>query len=341
MEYINEINLNEAIIHILDNNSDGPVLNKYSLELTEEVYIFIFKHIQRCLRDEELKYAKFTEEKNIVKEIAYEYLNGENNLINVSQELAKQMFRLMRSKGSIPSCDLLTVGFTTEYGPFLGIFKMDYIKSYMHNVESINGEVGINIVPQHTGLPSSGAKIKKCAFIKGSAATNEYDLLVMDKHNKKISEEKEYGANYFIDNYLGCKIVINDRDNTKNFMRATEVFIQRYLNEDATKAEMLREQVREKLIDKENINIEDIANIMCDYKESYLLHMTTNCENEFEVDKKYVEKKLKKIRLKVDRDIDISISQEAYSNQSKFEVIKNDDGSINMVIKNIQNYVEK
>jgi len=28
MEYINEININEAIIHILDNNSDEPVLNE-------------------------------------------------------------------------------------------------------------------------------------------------------------------------------------------------------------------------------------------------------------------------------------------------------------------------
>ncbi len=87
MEYINEININEAIIHILDNNSDEPVLNEYPLELAEEVYTFIFKHIQRCLKDEELKYAIFNKERNIVKEVCQEYLNGENNLTNVSKEL--------------------------------------------------------------------------------------------------------------------------------------------------------------------------------------------------------------------------------------------------------------
>lgn len=341
MEYINEININEAIIHILENNVDEPVLNKYPLDLTEEVYTFVFKHIQKCLKSEELKYAVFTEEKNIVKEVAYEYLNGENNLVNVSQELANQLFGVMRAKGNIPSCDLLTVGFTTEYGPFIGIFKMDYIKSYMHNVEFVNGDIGINIIPQFKGLPSSAAKIQKCAFIKGGSKNSEYDLLVIDKQKNRTKQENEYGANYFIDNYLGCRLITNERDNTRNFIKATERFIQAYVREDATTAEMIREKIREKLTNDEKINLEEVANTMREAKETYLLHMSTNCENEFEVDKKYVEKKFKRISLKVDRSIDINISQEAYKDRSKFEVIKNNDGSINMVIKNIMDYVEK
>ena len=92
MEYINEINILDAIIHILDNNSDEAILNEYPLQLTEEVYEFVFKHVQRCLKDEDLKYAIFNKERNIVKEVSQEYLSGENDLINVSKELASQMF---------------------------------------------------------------------------------------------------------------------------------------------------------------------------------------------------------------------------------------------------------
>ena len=50
MEYINEININEAIIHILDNNADEPVLNEYALELTEEIYNFIFKAYSKMFK---------------------------------------------------------------------------------------------------------------------------------------------------------------------------------------------------------------------------------------------------------------------------------------------------
>ena len=40
MEYIKEVNINEAIIHVLDNNADEPILNEYALDLDEEKYNF-------------------------------------------------------------------------------------------------------------------------------------------------------------------------------------------------------------------------------------------------------------------------------------------------------------
>ena len=39
MEYINDININEAVIHILDSNAEEPVLNEYSIDLDEDIFI--------------------------------------------------------------------------------------------------------------------------------------------------------------------------------------------------------------------------------------------------------------------------------------------------------------
>ncbi|MCC5440323.1 nucleoid-associated protein, partial [Clostridium botulinum] len=69
MEYIKEININEAIIHILDSNANSPILNEYKLGLDDENYKFILKHVEKCLKDQQLRYAKFNNERNIVKEI--------------------------------------------------------------------------------------------------------------------------------------------------------------------------------------------------------------------------------------------------------------------------------
>lgn len=346
MEYINEININEAVIHILDNNSDEPVLNEYPLELTEEVYTFIFKHIQRCLKDEELKYAFFNKERNIVKEVCQEYLNGENNLINISKELASQMFILMRSKGNIPSCDLLTVSFTTEYGAFIGIFKMDYIKNYMHNVEFVDGKIGIDIVPQFTGLPSSSSRIQKCAFIKTLASNNEYDLLVIDKQNKSNKENNEYGANYFIDNYLGCTIIENERDKTKQFLKVAEKWTQNALNENAEGQEIVRREVKKRLKEDEAIDlnnfVEEVFKDNDALKENFrTFAIESGVSETVALDKQWVEKKLKRVRLKIDKDIDLYISEEAYNDINKFEIERVGDGSINMIIKHIISYTEK
>ncbi len=216
MEYIKEVNINEAIIHILDNNSEEPILNEYKLRLDDEIYKFILKHVDRCLKDEELKYAIFNEERNIVKELSQEYLNGQNDLLDVSKELARQLFILMKGNDNISSCDLMIVSISTEYGPMLAILKMDYVKNYIHVVDMVEDKIGIDIVPEFTGLPASAQKIQKCAFIKPIREEQEFNLMVIDKQ-KKSKDSEEYGSNYFISKYLGCKIVENERDVTKKF----------------------------------------------------------------------------------------------------------------------------
>ena len=122
MEYINDINIQEAVIHIVDSNGDEPVLNEYNLELNEDTYKFLHKHIEKCFKDEELKYAVFNPERNIVKEVVQDYLNGiDNNLIGLSQELARQLFIIMKANVNIPSCDLIVVSLITDQGPMIGI----------------------------------------------------------------------------------------------------------------------------------------------------------------------------------------------------------------------------
>lgn len=76
MEYINDININEAVIHILDSNGEEPILNEYSLDLDEDIYAFLYKHIEKCFKDDELKYGRFNPERNIVKEVVQDYLIG-------------------------------------------------------------------------------------------------------------------------------------------------------------------------------------------------------------------------------------------------------------------------
>ena len=345
MEYVKEISINEAIVHILDNNADEPVLNEFALELNDEIYNFILKHIDKAMKDEELKYAVFEEGRNIVKEASQEYLNGENNLLEVSNELAIQLFRLMKSNGSIPSCDLMVVSISTEYGPMLGLMKMDYIKNYMHTIDFVEEKIGINIIPQFTGLPASSQKIQKIAFIKPISSDQEFNLMVIDKQSKS-KETEEYGSNYFIGNYLGCTIIENERDMTKNFLKAAEKWTQKNLKENADAAEIVRSSIKKKLKDEEIIDIKQLSDEIFeeehDIKNNFIQFVSEQGVNEsVSVDKEWVEKKLKRVRLKIDKDIDLYIDEKTYDDRSRFEIQRNGDGSINIVLKHVINYVEK
>ena len=346
MEYINDINIQEAVIHILDTNTSEPILNEYTLELNEDIYKFLHKHIDKCLKDDELKTALFKLERNIVKEIVHDYLNGiDNNFLELSKELSRQLFSIMKGNINIPPCDLIVVSLVTDIGPMIGILKMDYVKNFTHSVEFLDNKIGIGIIPQAAGLPSSSQRIQKAAFIKPIRENQAFDLYVIDKQ-KKSSQDDEYGANYFMNSFLGCNIVANKRDMTKTFLKATESWTRSNITEDAEKAEMIRTTVKSKLKEEESINIQEISNELfkdsITQKQDFETFMSGNgLEKEISVDKAWVEKKLKRIRLKIDKDIDLYINEEAYHDNSKFEIQRNGDGSINMIIKHVINYIEK
>ena len=113
------------------------------------------------------------------------------------------------------------------------------------------------------------------------------------------------------------------------------------------KAEGIRSKIKNKLKEEEIINIEELSRELFNEEEPILKNDFTTfvrghgLENDVEVDKLWIEKKMKRTRLKIDKEIDLYIDDEAYHDDSKFEIVRNGDGSINMVIKNIKNYIEK
>lgn len=346
MEYINDINIQEAVIHILDAGAGEPILNEYAIDLSEDTYNFLYRHIEKCFKDEELKYAIFNPERSIVKEVVQDYLNGiESDIINLSQEIARQLFAVMNGNGSIPSCDLIVASIVTDQGPMIALLKMDYVKNFTHQVDFVDDKIGIGIIPQAAGLPGSSQRIQKAAFIKPIREDEHYNLMVIDKQ-KKSKDGDDYGANYFINNFLGCNIVYNERDMTKTLLKATEAWTRTNIVEDADKAEKIRTTIKAKLKEEETINIEALSHELFkeepEIKENFNIYVRgQGLEEEVTVDKTWVEKKLKRVRLKVDKDIDLYINEEAYHDNTRFEIQRNGDGSINMIIKHINNYMEK
>ena len=343
MEYINDININEAIIHIVDSNADEPILNEYSLEMDEDIHKFLYKHIEKCFKDEELKFGRFNPERNIVKELVQDYLNGiDTDLISISKELAKQLFVIMKCNEDIPAGDLLIVSLTTDQGPMIGILKLDYVKNFTHEVQFIDQKIEIGIVPQNAGLPAG--RIQKAAFIKPIREEDKYNLMVLDK--KRSSKEEDYVSNYFVGMFLGATTIINERDMTKTFMKAAETWTRKNITDDADKAEEIRTTVKNNLKELDNINIETLSNELFtdqpEVKENFTTYIKQQgLQNDVAVDKTFVEKKLKRVRLNIDKQIDLYINEETYHDSDKFEIQRNGDGSINLIVKNVINYIEK
>ncbi len=344
MDYINEININEAIIHILDGNGSEAVLNEYPLELDEETYLFIYKHIEKCFKDDELKYAVFKEGNNTVRDYAQDFLTGVNkDLVTVSKRIARQLFAVIRSNEAIPSADLIVASIVTDQGPMIALLKMDYVKNFTHEIQFVDEKIEIGIVPQSAGLPGSSQRIQKAAFLKPVNEGERYNLMVIDKRKAKEDESVE---NYFLNTFLNAAIVTNERDMTKNFVKAAENWTRKNITDNAEKAEEVRSAIKTKLKEEDSINIEEFSKEL--FKEKPQVQQDFNdyikeqgINEEVAVDKTWVEKRLKRIRLNIDKKIDLYINEDTYHDKNKFEIVRNGDGSINLIVKNVINYIEK
>jgi hypothetical protein len=140
--------------------------------------------------------------------------------------------------------------------------------------------------------------------------------------------------------------VTNERDCTKEFMIASENFVRRAITEDAALAEKVRSTIKNKLEEEDSINLNKLSEELFkddqELKESFKTDLKMKAlYDEVPIDKTYVDKKLKRVRLNIDREIDLYINKDAYKDKSKFEVKRNGDGSIDMIIKNIISYIEK
>ncbi len=59
MRYLEAINVTRAIVHIMDRNGDAPLLNQVEMDITEDLFEFLTKHIHKSLKAEDNKKAKF------------------------------------------------------------------------------------------------------------------------------------------------------------------------------------------------------------------------------------------------------------------------------------------
>ena len=298
MKRIKYVTIMDAVMHLIDGNGDRPILNDNYLELDEESYVFIYKHIVKALKSDDLKTAEFYEDltgTNQVKSIGNELLDSRISLLDASRDIAKIMFMLTKDRKE--EYGLIIASISTEYGPYMCVLKVDYSKSFTYKIDSIEDKMAINLRTQRNALNAT-KKLHKACFI-GSK-----DLFIIDNQNKIKSDE--YGEGYFIDKFLRCNLIKNERDNTRDIIKGTENFVRQVFREDAEEAEKVRTGLKQKLKREDSISIDELSEGLFsddELKNKYKDFLDSNNIDDFNVDKEYLEKKLNKIKLKIDKDI--------------------------------------
>ena len=80
--------IHKSIVHVLDKNSDSPILNDYESKNSLEVDKFFQKIINRVSKDDDLRKAEFNDyNNNIVKNCCEQMIYDEDTFLQNSKEI--------------------------------------------------------------------------------------------------------------------------------------------------------------------------------------------------------------------------------------------------------------
>lgn len=336
-----DIRIKNVIVHILDSTIGMPVLSDTELEYGSEIAEFLKEHIAKISSGDDAKECRFYKEESEVYQILNSY--ADEDFVAVSKDIATMLYEIMNSNIDIPPADLMVVRFKEGEDEYLSLLKMNYKSLYTHRTLTLeDGEGNSNEIIRHKSiLPSESQRLTEAAIIR----LNDLALWVIEK-KYEVNGEK---TNYFSFLFLKCSAHLSHKSKLSIVSKAVES-IQK---EGYDETERFEKQMRAKSIIQEEIEekggfvVEELADKIFDEQPELKVAFQDKMEKydmvkeEIQPQSENTVRKYQNQHLYTDTGIEIKIPMEQYKNPKSVEFITNPDGTISVLIKNIEHLEAK
>lgn len=327
-----EIIIRRAIVHIMDGELGYPVYSEEELDLSPDINDFFRTHIYKLMSGDDLKKCYFTEEEDskvyhLVKDFT------EERLVESSKELAGELYAIMNANIAIPSGDLAVLTFQVKSVQHLALLKMNYKESYVHMTNSQESGNVNQIICYQSTLPAAGSKLSEAVIINLS----DYSVQIVEK-KYEVNGEK---VNYLSELYLKCRAGMSSKSKLAIVTKAVEQVNKKHYAEEPVKQMEAKSILKKEIEDTGSINVEKISEKIYgqapEIKEEFDAKMEKYHMEKAEVtpQSEKTTKKFEKQYLRTDTGIEINIPMEQYQDANQVEFLTNPDGTISVIIKNI------
>lgn len=334
-----EIIIRKAIIHILDGTLGYPVFSEEELELTADINDFLRIHLYKLIAGDDLKKCYFPEDE---PSEVYEMLKhfSEEDLVEESKKLTERLYSIMNANVAIPSADLVLVTFQMQGEKYLALLKMNYKDSFVHMTQA--EEIGnVNhIIRYQATLPATGAKLSEAVIIH----LRDYSVQIVEK-KYEVNGSK---VNYLSELFLQCKASLSQKSRFAIVTKAVDQVNKKYFEEEPVKQMEAKSIIKKEIEENQGaLRVESISEKiygdMPEIKEEFDAKMEKYHMEKAEVQtqNEQTTKKFEKQYLKTDTGIEINIPMEQFQDINQVEFITNADGTISVLIKNINKILTK
>lgn len=331
------ITIKKVIVHILDSYISLPVLSDKELEYGSDFAEFLKGHIYRIISGDDIKKCYFGREDMTLFE-TIKAMN-EENFIESSKTIATKLFEIMKENGDIPPADLIVCVYNYCDRDNLALLKMNYKSFYTHTTASEEGHNNNDIIKYKAVLPSDGQKLNEAVIVD----LHDFSVRIIEK-KYDINGKKEF---YLSNKFIGCIAEMSEKAKMSIVTKAVEQVNKKYFEDDFDKQMQAKSIISKEIEDRGCIVVNEVAEKIFlgepELKEEFTEKVDRyNIANETIIPQsKTTTRKLEKQHLTLDSGIEIKIPMELYNNEDDIEFITNEDGTMSMIIRNINNIVSK
>lgn len=332
-----EIIIRNAIMHILDSSIGMPVLSDALLDGGPDLNDFIRSHIYKIASCDDLKSCSFHTEDSYIYGLLQNF--SEENLIPFSQEVANHLYKIMNENIDIPAGDFIVATYQFQSEPYLAFLKLNYKETLVHYTDGSEGYNQNLIVKQTATLPGLGTRLSEAVLIR----LNDFSIQIIEK-KYDVNGTK---TNYLSKLFLQCTAKLSPKSKLSLVTKAVEQINNKYFEEDFDKHLEAKSIIQNEIVEEGTLNIpaitEKIYGDQPEIKEEFTEKLAKYHIEKEEIKPQNAQtiRKLEKQYLTTDSGIEINIPMEEYNNPQNIEFITNPDGTISVLIKNINHLKTK
>lgn len=333
---IGKILIYKAVIHTLNKENEYPVYSSFEIDHEEELTHEILRgYVEKLHGSQDMKWANFGEGSEFIKVI--EALDGDLSLfMDVTKDLTYIMHKTIFDNAEVlPSCDMAYILFEMDEVMYLSAIKMNYKNLLIRKLEPTRDGAIAALRNSNDLYLTKNSKVEEGFIIH----LKHLDIALLDK-SYNVKGEK---VGYFKDLVFKLESGMSEKEKLKAFNQINKRIQEKFVGEDLTQKAFIKKTIADTIVEEGSIDVEKvIENAFEDGQE--VKSLFKEALRKANLDKEHIkvgERNIKKFDMQkiiTSTGIEINIPVELYNNVEKLEIIPNNDGTMTMIIKNIDEF---
>lgn len=327
--------IENAILHIVDAEQNSLICTEQELNLAQaDIYDYLAKVTQRLLQTD-MKSGYLPEESVVTQILQY----PDFDFVARSIELVNRLFDLTKAEEDIPCGDYIVEQFEDEGKHYVALFKLQHKAGFTHFLQYEDGCVVNQLLLNRNLLPAPTVRLTEAVVIE--IETLQYRLL--EKERRIAGEKKAYLSELFLQ-VQSPRQSINE--SLKEVKKAIKEIAKETGAEEYQISADLQQAVYDSVDETQSFDVNDIGEKMFagrpEQKEKFAaLSAEKDWDTQPVANTDQWLHKYRKQKFKLDNGIEITIPMEVYQDSSAVEFVNQPDGSLSVIIKNIDEIKNK